>query len=389
MQISDKIKITMLPAKAGDCILIEFLKENYHILIDGGYADTYYNYLKDILADLSAKGKRIQLLVITHIDADHIRGIQAFLRENGDADNPVIIGVDEVWYNAFSQIETEPKQQGSVSGYLRMALQGKALQGNINSKSGSHDISVTQGNTVAELLLGHGYHWNERFMGRAVCTENVETVMLSDKIRCNLLNPGKEELNQLVNYWISDMKRNIRNFKIYDDVLYNAAFEGSLVNISTEEHEREIKNISSSGIQSSDYRKINIVEWETRIDHSITNRSSISFLLQYDDITLLFPGDCPIQLFQEKLPKYIDVVKLPHHGSWANISREFIKNTSVSYYLLSTDGEKYGHPSPSVIRSIMDEAPIPAKIIKNYDLSQLETIGETEGEALWKSKTKN
>lgn len=367
----------MLPAKAGDCILIEFLKENYHILIDGGYADTYYNYLKDILADLSAKGKRIQLLVITHIDADHIGGIQAFLRENGDADNPVIIGVDEVWYNAFSQIAAEPKQQGSVSGYLRMVLQGKALQGNINSKSGSHDISVTQGNTVAELLLGHGYYWNERFMGRAVCTENVETVMLSDKIRCNLLNPGKEELNQLVNYWISDMKRNIRNFKIYDDVLYNAAFEGSLVNISTEEHEREIKNISSSGIQSSDYRKINIVEWETRIDHSITNRSSISFLLQYDDITLLFPGDCPMQLFQEKLPKYIDAVKLPHHGSWANISREFIKNTSVSYYLLSTDGEKYGHPSPSVIGSIMDEAPIPAKIIKNYDLSQLETIGET------------
>ena len=128
MQIRDKIKITMLPAKAGDCILIEFLKENYHILIDGGYADTYYNYLKDILADLSAKGKRIQLLVITHIDADHIGGIQAFLRENGDADNPVIIGVDEVWYNAFSQIATEPKQQGSVSGYLRMVLQGRALQ---------------------------------------------------------------------------------------------------------------------------------------------------------------------------------------------------------------------------------------------------------------------
>ena len=36
-----------------------------------------------------------------------------------------------------------------------------------------------------------------------------------------------------------------------------------------------------------------------------------------------------------------------------------------------------------------NEAPIPARIIKNYDLSQLETIGETEGEALWKSKTKN
>lgn len=389
MQIDDKIRITMLPAKGGDCILIEFLRENYYILIDGGYADTYYDFLKDMLLDLSAKGKRIQLLVITHIDADHIGGIQAFLRENGEADNPAIIGVDEVWYNAFSQISTEPKQQGFASGYLRMVLQGKALQGNLNSKSGSHDISVTQGNTVAELLLKHRYRWNERFMDRTVYTENVETVMLSDKIRCNLLNPGKEELNQLVNYWISDMKRNIRNFKIYDDVLYNAAFEGSLVNVSTEEHEREIKNISSSGNQSLDHWQTKIREWAAKADHSVTNRSSISFLLQYDDITLLFSGDCPMQLFQKKLPEHIDVVKLPHHGSWANISREFIKKTSVSYYLLSTDGEKYGHPSHCVIGSIMDEAPIPAKIIKNYDISQLETIGETEGETLWKSKTKD
>lgn len=101
MQIGDKIRITMLPARAGDCILIEFLQEDYRILIDGGYADTYDNYLRDKLLRLNKEGKRIQLLIITHIDADHIGGIQAFLKENGSASKPNIIRVDEVWYNSF------------------------------------------------------------------------------------------------------------------------------------------------------------------------------------------------------------------------------------------------------------------------------------------------
>ena len=49
MIIDDKIKITMLPARAGDCLLIEFIKEDYRILIDGGYADTYDKYLRQKL----------------------------------------------------------------------------------------------------------------------------------------------------------------------------------------------------------------------------------------------------------------------------------------------------------------------------------------------------
>ena len=56
MQIGDKIRITMLPARAGDCILIEFLQEDYRILIDGGYADTYDNYLRDKLLRLNKEG---------------------------------------------------------------------------------------------------------------------------------------------------------------------------------------------------------------------------------------------------------------------------------------------------------------------------------------------
>ena len=90
------IMIKVFPAGAGDCLLIDFIKEDYRILIDGGYAETYRKYLRKCLTELAAQGKRIDLLVVTHIDSDHIGGIQAFLEENGFADNPSVIRVDQV-----------------------------------------------------------------------------------------------------------------------------------------------------------------------------------------------------------------------------------------------------------------------------------------------------
>lgn len=76
------IMIKVFPAGAGDCLLIDFIKEDYRILIDGGYAETYRKYLRKCLTELAAQGKRINLLVVTHIDSDHIGGIQAFLEES-------------------------------------------------------------------------------------------------------------------------------------------------------------------------------------------------------------------------------------------------------------------------------------------------------------------
>jgi len=60
-------KVHILPANSGDCFLIEF-NNNECILIDTGFKYTYYEYLKPLLIKLKNKGKKITLLVITHID---------------------------------------------------------------------------------------------------------------------------------------------------------------------------------------------------------------------------------------------------------------------------------------------------------------------------------
>ena len=97
------VTIQMLPAASGDCIYLEFPDPDFRILIDGGYAKTYHKYLKKFLLNLAAEGKRLNLIVVTHIDNDHINGIKSLLQENGNAKNPQIIGIDEIWFNGLDQ----------------------------------------------------------------------------------------------------------------------------------------------------------------------------------------------------------------------------------------------------------------------------------------------
>ncbi len=69
-------RIEMLPAAHGDCLWIEYGsgREIHRILIDGGPAHAY-PALRERILHLPADERHFDLLVITHIDADHIEGI--------------------------------------------------------------------------------------------------------------------------------------------------------------------------------------------------------------------------------------------------------------------------------------------------------------------------
>lgn len=92
--------IHFLPAKAGDCFVIEFVNKEC-IIIDCGFKSTYKKYLRPLLINLKNKGCRVTLLLITHIDQDHIEGAIAFLQDNGLANEPNIISIDNIWFNGF------------------------------------------------------------------------------------------------------------------------------------------------------------------------------------------------------------------------------------------------------------------------------------------------
>ena len=49
----------MFQAGSGDCILVEFEKADFRVLIDGGYAETYEQMLRPYLKMLSKEIKKV------------------------------------------------------------------------------------------------------------------------------------------------------------------------------------------------------------------------------------------------------------------------------------------------------------------------------------------
>ncbi len=96
-------RLEILPADYGDSLWLEYGRAGSTrvVLIDGGPGNTYRKAIRPRIEALAeGHSPRIELLVVSHIDNDHILGVLDFL---GDTTLDVDIG--EVWFNGWEQIE--------------------------------------------------------------------------------------------------------------------------------------------------------------------------------------------------------------------------------------------------------------------------------------------
>jgi glyoxylase-like metal-dependent hydrolase (beta-lactamase superfamily II) len=114
----------MLPGEDGDCLLLEYGNDAFtrRVLIDGGRAGTY-PLIKPTLARL---GGDLDVLVVTHVDQDHILGVLALLE---DSSRPVQFG--DVWFNGFNEL-LDTEGFGPVDGErLTTELVNQAIPWNV------------------------------------------------------------------------------------------------------------------------------------------------------------------------------------------------------------------------------------------------------------------
>lgn len=90
------VKVTMFPASKGDSFLISFGPK--HILVDCGYASTYRGFIKSALTEIHNRAERIERLIITHIDSDHIAGAIELLSEN-------VVEIEQIWHNSYRHLQ--------------------------------------------------------------------------------------------------------------------------------------------------------------------------------------------------------------------------------------------------------------------------------------------
>lgn len=348
------ITIKSYPAKNGDCFLISFGETEEgkkHLLIDCGYFDTYQNYLKNDLLQIGESGATLEKLILTHIDADHIQGAIKLLKENN---SEKFITIKEVWHNSYRHLCKQ--KEGEIGVRQERILQQIIRRGypQNESKQGEQGISAEQGTTVGALLLQGNYPWNGDFNNQVVCIEQKSAVKLNPDTNIYLLSPDKQKLDTLKNLWSEELKKYGVNFNLGSSQLYDDAFE-MLMAWEKEKVKVAPKQISATAETLEELLGIPFDE-----DDTTTNGSSIAFILQVQDKRLLFLADAHPALIVQSLKTYqnegtiiFDLIKVPHHGSFGNISRELLNRIDSERYLVSTNGQRNNHPDKETIAHII------------------------------------
>lgn len=364
------LKINIYPAKEGDALLVRLGNDDINLIIDMGYDVTYQNYMKKDLLSLSAQSKKINLMIITHIDQDHILGAITFLEENNKKDK--IIDIDEIWFNSFRHLQFEktckPLEQDELHILSSITNQNKYRK----KIDGLHYVTVEQGTTLAKLLYEGSYNWNSSFQNGAVFDNGDDCrIKINTETSIILISPNIQKLNLLARKWKDKLESEKYGFTINSDEIFDDAFE-----LFMKESEVEYLNQDISKVENIEFSKL--IEIEEK-DKSPTNGSSIAFILEYKDSKILFLGDSHEDIIYKKLYDLrsngydltFDLIKVSHHGSNKNISNRLLKIVKCQKFLFLTDGSHHQHPDLAAIAKITYNFRCPC-IITNYPHPKVE-----------------
>jgi len=316
------LTLEALQANEGDCLLLHYgpASQETRILIDGGAAGVYKNVLKPRLEQLRGGGRLdLRMVMVSHIDADHITGIENLLRglvdeeENGK-DLPYRI--ETLWHNSFEKL-TEGRQASMESAAVASSLDGAFVPG-LSYEAAAVVASVRLGiavrNHAAKLAISINSGAGEALI-RAP-HECVRTIRIVPGLTFTILSPHDDELNQLDASW------------------------------------RKSKTRAKTGAaQAADY-----------LNRTVPNISSIVVLAEASTggekkKRLLLTGDAGGDRIQRALERakllnqgklHVDVLKLQHHGSNHSADLEFFRNITADHYVISGNG-KHGNPHPETL----------------------------------------
>ena len=312
-----KTQILVLPAYHGDSFIVKTTDEGgnpFNMLIDGGTAKTYDDTLKRELRKLDL----INVVVLTHIDSDHIAGLIKFIKD--PFFKPAQIG--KYWFNSK----------------------------NIKFLRNSEKISLGQAKTFEELLIDKGEikdKWVEDiYVG--------QTPVLPPGITIEILSPTVDVLTELYEKWpdLSDeYNKKLADLNIAAQIAPSQLSKGSLVDLAAKDDKPE-KTVSED----------------------LFNSSSIAFVLRMHDLKVLFLGDAhPAIIKQALLDKgysvkkqlKVDLVKISHHGSKNNTIKDVLDMIDCERFIISTNGgsSTHAHPDRETIARIVYH---PERVRKNF-----------------------
>jgi len=312
--------IEMLAAGHGDALIVEWgsRSDTRRLLIDAG---TYHSWSEVRARLLKRRRDRYEVFVVTHVDEDHIGGAIALL------DDPDLRHrISHIWFNGF-----------------------------VHCEDGGNVLGPVNGEQLTERIVKSTYEWNTPFRpkrspavgGPVVVASSGElpVVDLPGDARAVLLSPSGSKLKRMA--------------KVWKDVVIKA---GLVPGEGDDDHNRAPsphvpghKELPAT-ITQADLERL---ASKKKSDSSAANGSSIAMVVEHNNKRLLLAGDAHASVLAANLKRYgrmigedrprIDLFKLPHHGSVANLSNKLLATVNVRRFLISTNGDNFGHPNDEAI----------------------------------------
>lgn len=362
------MKITVFDGGAGDSVLVNS-SAGRNVLFDGGKTGPYRKNIAPTLGDLRDKSKALDLVCVSHIDADHIEGVLAMLdaefkwrvydyqRKKGlnprkpRAVRPPLI--NEIWHNAF--FEQLKHNKGAVADMLAAARPASlAMAGGPKTHGGDLfsrlATSERQAALVSRRIGGKqlGVPLNKAFGGKLVLRDGKPKPIVIGDMKITVLGPTEDRLQELRDEW--------------NKWLRSKKGRGQLAKIRSQVKADE--KALASGDMLAFFNSLNLGSAVgDRSSVTESNIASIVCLVEEKGRTLLMTGDARDDHIYEDLQAagltdkdgriHLDVLKIPHHGSKNNYSLEFAQNVIADHYVFCGNGSHF-NPTEVVVNMLLD-----------------------------------
>lgn len=309
-----------LDARQGDALLVRFEHDGEPVLwvIDGGPSGVYEATLGPRLAEIHderglgpEEPLPLDLVLVTHIDGDHVVGITKLFEAQRDAethDTAKPYRVARAWHNSFQRLVDS---SGAVPAALEALAGGHQDDGVV-----AVIASARQGARLADLIRAAGLDGNPPFAGLVQAPRVLEDGLGGATV--TVVGPTHAQLVKLA-----------------------------------DQYEKELEQPVDRG---------DLAEAATYTDNTASNLSSIALHVAIEGKTLFLTGDGRGDHLLEGLEEaglldeggrmHVDLLKVPHHGSDRNLEIDFFERVVADHYVISADGQHH-NPSTDVLEWIV------------------------------------
>ncbi len=367
------MRIRIFESNKGDCLLLTS-RDGKNILVDGGQVgrgkDAYSPNVAPALGRMRRDGGKLDLVCVSHIDQDHIGGILKMvddefawrvyeyqrgqgLRGNRPA-NPRPPEIEEIWHNAF-HLTIRANRRRITDAIAAAAFESLALGDELDhhgenffdylstSKKEAAQVSRRINSEQLDIPL------NEAFGGKLVMHRPRQSPLRLGGFKISVVGPTGKQLADLRKEW--------------DEWLRSRS--GRKQRRQVREQGRDDEELLGNG-QLDEFLAASLgrpVRGGSRSSVTRANIASIVMYVEEGNQNILLTGDARDDHVLEDLigggiadssgSVHLNVLKIQHHGSENNFSRDFAKKVTADHYLFCGNGANT-NPEKQVVEAVID-----------------------------------